>query len=71
MKTKTPISFEDAVNLAHDEFFRASDAGRFGRDPGQCDWYYENFIDWISDQGYHIELTGDEFETALMCSRVA
>lgn len=71
MEPKTPISFEDAANLAAQELHRASDAGQIGRKPGQSHWYCENFVKFISDQGYSIELTGDEFETALMCSVVA
>ena len=71
MKVKTPISFEYAVNLADEESFRASNSGRSGYEPGQSHWYYRNFVKWISEQGYHIELTGDEFETAAMCSYVA
>jgi hypothetical protein len=71
MDFKTPISFEDAANLALKERIRASDAGQIGYEPGQCFWYHRNFVNWISDQGYSIELTGDEFETSLMCGVVA
>ena len=35
------------------------------------DWFYENFIEWISSQGYHIELTGDEFEAAVMSDKLS
>jgi hypothetical protein len=71
MEPKKPISFEDAANLMWAEFTRASDAGQIGTDPGQSHWYYRNFVKWIADQGYSIELTGEEFETASIASQVA
>jgi hypothetical protein len=67
MVPKIPIAFEDAVNLVENEFQRAANSGQRGSKPGQSHWYYRNFVKWISDQGYSIELTGDEFETASMC----
>jgi hypothetical protein len=71
MTAKTSISFENAVNLVEKEYRRAADSGKRGSSPGHSGWYYENFIQWISDQGYSIDLSGDEFETALMCRVVA
>jgi hypothetical protein len=71
MNPKISISFENAVNLVEKEYRRAADAGQTGPNPGHSRWYYENFIKWISDQGYSIELNGDEFETALICRIVA
>jgi hypothetical protein len=71
MVPKIVISFENAVNLIEKEYRRAADAGHAGPEPGQSHWYYRNFIKWISDQGYSIELNGDEFETALICRVVA
>jgi hypothetical protein len=71
MEPKIPISFEDAANFANKELNRAMDAGQFGRNHGQCHYYYENFVMWISGLGYSIELTGDEFETASICSLVS
>jgi hypothetical protein len=71
MDCKIPISFENAINLVEIEFCRAADSGQIGSEPVQCHWYYRNFVQWLSDQGYSIELTGDEFETALICSLVA
>lgn len=71
MAPKTPISFEDAANLMWSQFTRATDAGQIGSEPGQSHWYYRNFVKWIADQGYSIELTGDEFETASISSQVA
>jgi hypothetical protein len=70
MQPKAPISFGHAVNLIETEFDRAAESGRMGSNPGQSHWYYRNFVNWISDQGYSIELTGDEFETASVCSVV-
>lgn len=71
MPAKKSISFESAVNLACDEFHKAIDHGRIGRDSGHSHWYYKNFIQWISEQGFHIELTGDEFEAFVMSDKVA
>lgn len=71
MRPQSPISFEAALNLVKKEFYRVADTGRLGPKPGHSHWYYYNFVQWISDQGYHIELSGDEFETALMCGVVA
>jgi hypothetical protein len=71
MIPKTPISFEHAVNIIEKEYFRASSGGQWGPNPGQANWYYRNFVQWISDQGYCIELTGDEFETASICGALA
>src|SRR5262245_15344298 len=61
MEQKKPISYEIAVNLAQDEFVRAGQSGQIGQSPGQSRWYYINFVEFISNQGFHIELTGDEF----------
>jgi hypothetical protein len=71
MPLKTAITFETAVNLTRREFNRALDAGHYGQNPGQAHWYYKNFVQWISDLGYSIYLTGDEFETALVTSVLA
>lgn len=70
MEPKIPISFEDAANLAKHETNRAMDAGQNGHELGQSHFYYSNFVKWISELGYSIDLTGDEFETASMCSMV-
>ena len=71
MPSKKSISFEAAVNLACDQFHKAADLRKFGYEPGQCFWYHENFVQWISEQGFHIELTGDEFEALALASKVA
>lgn len=52
MEQKKPIQFEQAARMVKEKFFATKDAGRLGYAPGQ----------WISDLGFHIELTGDEFE---------
>lgn len=70
MEKKQPISFEKAALMVGKEFDNAVKAGRFGRKPGQCHWYTRNFVKWISDQGYHIELTGDEFEPYQMTDKI-
>lgn len=58
MEKKTPISFERAVQSIHEKWMEAFKA----RDIPKINWYYDNFLAWVSDQGYHIELVGDEFE---------
>ena len=61
MPVKTPIPFDDAIRLVAEKHTEAFDHSRFGDAPGQYGWYSNNFIEWISSLGYHIELTGDEF----------
>src|SRR5688572_15721070 len=61
MEKKTPILFGDAVRMAIKKKCEV-----WYDENADSDYYYDNFIEWISSQGYHIELTGDEFEPALM-----
>jgi hypothetical protein len=70
MEPKKPLSFEQAARLTEEKFFEANDARRVGYEPGQCFWYLDHFLEWISGLGYHIELTGDEFEPAQMSSQI-
>ncbi len=63
MDRKKPISFYQAVNLASDGHYRASVDDRFGHNKGESGWHFSHFLDFISDQGFHIELTGDEFDS--------
>ncbi len=62
MERKNPILFMDAAALAQEKYLDARRAGRRGYAPGRTDWYTDGFIDWISSLGFHIELSGDEFE---------
>lgn len=62
MERKNPISFTDAAVLAQNKYLAARDAGRRGYGPGETNWYSKNFVEWISSLGFHIVLTGDEFE---------
>ena len=71
MPSGKPISFEQAVNLTCDKFYEPFGARRIGKEPGECNWYYKNFVAWISSLGYQIEITGDEFESAAMTDRLA
>ena len=66
-----PISFEKAANLVCDKFMEAFDARRIGIEPGECIWYYQNFVEWISSLGYHIEISGDEFEAVAMTDQLS
>jgi hypothetical protein len=62
MPSKKPISFETAIRLMCYKQRQALKTGQYGNRPGHYGWYYLNFVDWISALGYHIELTGEEFE---------
>ena len=58
MPKQKPISFDDAIRMVKQVYFEAE----IGHKPGQCTWFFANFVEWITSQGFHIELTGDEFE---------
>lgn len=61
MPEKKAISFEEAVRLINQMSFEALQK----HDPKLCVSLYKNFVRTISDAGYHIELTGDEFRPYL------
>lgn len=63
MPKKNPISYEQAINLIADKKNEAFIHKDYGTKPGQYFWYSENFVAYISDLGFHIELSGDEIET--------
>jgi hypothetical protein len=69
MPQKEPIPFESAVRLASGKHFEAFEANRMGYKPGECNWFFKYFVEWISSLGYHIELTGDEFEPYLKADK--
>ena len=71
MPSKNPISFEEAVSRTHHAFNDAIDAKRIGNGTGECFWFYKNFVRWISDQGFHIEISGDEFEALTIPDKVS
>ncbi len=48
--------------MMRSEYQKAIKARKIGYEPGESGWYYSNFLKWISEKGWHIELTGDEFE---------
>jgi hypothetical protein len=58
MPKKTPILFEEIIKKTHRKICDAD----LGHEPGQMQWLEKNFVQWVSDMGYHIEFTGDEFE---------
>ena len=58
MPMKTPLQFDDAVRMAAEKFC----GSEIGHNRGENLWYIENFVQWISELGFHIELTGNEFE---------
>ena len=62
MPLRSPISFHEALHMAWVKQGEACDATKFGSAVGHYNWYSQNFVNWISSLGYHIELTGDEFE---------
>lgn len=58
MPRKKPISFIEGMLLFHEEMLkRVNDP-----EPDRCNWLYENCLEWISQQDYHIEINGDEFD---------
>lgn len=63
MDRKKPISFHEALNLASDAHIKASQEGRTGHQRGESAWHFLHLLDYISELGFHIELTGDEFES--------
>jgi hypothetical protein len=62
MPRKNPISFDSAINLMRRGLDEATKAEKFGQKHGHYHWHYEHFVEFISEQGFHIQLTGDEFE---------
>ena len=67
MEKKVAIGFKEAFLFFQSELLKSmSDPTR-----DRTDWLYRNFIPWISGLGYHIELTGDEFEPFLMSDKVS
>jgi hypothetical protein len=44
---------------------------RNGFKPGECHWYFDHFVEWVSSLGYQIELAGDEFEPYPVADKVA
>ena len=70
MPRKTPILFDDAIRMARTKQSECYMAESFGDEPGQYGWYDLHFVSWISSLGYHIELTGDEFEPFSLSDKV-
>ncbi len=68
MEKKVPLLFHTALNLASDAQHAAAELGRSGHEPHQSYWHFSHFLDFISDQGFHIELNGDEFESPAFSS---
>lgn len=70
MKKQKPISLEEAVQLLIQNMQEARAAGRKGTEPGHLCWYLDHFVEWLVSIGYHVELTGDEFEPFVMSDHV-
>lgn len=66
MKKKQPISLESAVTLFSKEWINCV----LSRRAEECEVLDRNFVNWVSEKGYHIELTGDEFEPVAMSDKV-
>ncbi len=58
MPRRNPISFESAIQLVHAKRRQA----RLTFDADKMVWYNKNFVKCVSDSGFHIELSGDEFD---------
>jgi hypothetical protein len=63
MPRKKPIAYDDAINIFADKKQESFKAGDHGVKPGQYSWYSYNFVRYISDLGFHVEITGDEIES--------
>ncbi len=63
MEMKTPLLLHHAFKLASEARHAAEKEGHSGHEPHQSYWYYSHFLEYISELGFHIELTGDEFES--------
>src|SRR6185312_8359651 len=70
MPKKNDLSFDQAIRMISVKLGESFDARQFGYLPGQYNWYLSHFAEWISEQGYHIELTGDEFESYALSDNV-
>jgi hypothetical protein len=71
MPPKRPLSFDDAMRMLSDKQSEAFKAGQYGDEPGHYGWYMLHFVEWISSLGYHIEITGEEFEAQSMTDKLA
>jgi hypothetical protein len=59
MPKKIPISMEKAMLLVskrHSELYRETP------DLKKIFWFYEEWVRWVSEQGFHIELSAEDFE---------
>ncbi len=62
MKKQNPILLEEAIQLMIDSETEAKNSGQNHCEFGGVLYFSFNFIEWLSRIGYHVELTGDEFE---------
>lgn len=60
-----------ALELLFKSEREARAAGRIGCEPEELMWYSCNFVEWLSEIGHHIELTGDEFDMFHLPDRFA
>lgn len=60
MPRKTPITYEHAVLLASQGFGNALRAEIADGQPRDTFRFHRKFLEFISELGFHIELTGDE-----------
>lgn len=67
MEPKKPITFAEAINLVGEKWLEEFWITRTKNE----EWYFKNFVNWISSLGFHIEITGDEFEMYITSSRLA
>ena len=62
MPRKRPLSLQDAcmkASIENRRLYQERVQDRVSADFLNC---IDRWVDWISQQGFHIELTGDEFE---------
>jgi hypothetical protein len=70
MDRKRPLEFAQAALLAHDKYVEAMMSRKLGGGLTESTWYLNHFVSWISELGYHIELTGDEFESNCLSAKI-
>lgn len=63
MPRKRPLTLQAAWRLMLQEVHRQIGLGNNEPEvPGHSNWIMANEVRWLSEQGFHVELTGDEFE---------
>lgn len=58
-----PISYEEACRMVQAEGHVQIKAGNNEAEVrGSSNWLTQHWVEWLSQKGFHIELTGEEFD---------